>query len=68
MLRFMEHFDPIQVRYGGSEFKRLILAIENAARKAAMVWTLSFPSLLSRLTTRIACCCYQPNPVSYLTS
>ena len=37
MIRFMEHFDPIQVRYGGAEFKRLVLAIETAARKAAMV-------------------------------
>lgn len=37
MLRFMEHFDPVQVRYGGGEFRRLILAIENAARKAALV-------------------------------
>lgn len=68
LLRFMEHFDPIQVRYGGAEFKRFISAIETAARKAAMVWTLSFTLMLSRLTKRIACCCYPPNPVGYLTS
>ena len=68
MLRFMEHFDPIQVRYGGAEFKRLLSAIENAARKAAMVWIPSFSSTLFELTKRIACCCDQANPAGYLTS
>ena len=50
MIRFVEHFDPIQVRYGGAEFKRLLSAIENTARKAAMVRILSSPSPLSNLT------------------
>ena len=37
MLQFMEYFDPIQIRYGGNEFKRLISAIENAAEQAELV-------------------------------
>ena len=37
MLHFMEYFDPIQIRYGGNEFKRLIHAIENAANQAELV-------------------------------
>ncbi|KAL8795031.1 MAG: hypothetical protein Q9195_002479 [Heterodermia aff. obscurata] len=44
MLRFMEHFEPIQIRYGGAEFKRLVVAIEVAARKAAMVSNFITPS------------------------
>lgn len=37
MVHFMEHFDPIQIRYAGNEFSRLINLVEAAANKASLV-------------------------------
>ena len=37
MLRFMERFDPVQIRYGGPELGQLIEALEKSARLASLV-------------------------------
>lgn len=37
MLKFMENFDPVQIRYSGPEFEQLVKALEFTARKSSMV-------------------------------
>lgn len=39
-MRFMEQFDPVQVRYGGLEFRKLVEAIVKTAQASANVRTL----------------------------
>jgi hypothetical protein len=39
IVAFLENFDPIQVRYVGLEFSRVIIAAANLARRAQQVHT-----------------------------
>lgn len=42
MLDFMEKFDPIQIRYGGTDFRHLIELVARTAQAAAKVCSLSY--------------------------